>query len=376
MTNGSAPGISAMSARKDLSEHDVVRALFLMVLEGNMRRRILRAIAAASAGLSLLAAAGCSGGSSTTGTSLTGNVRMAKVTGLEKTNLTVGAVPVADEAGLYIAQDEGLFAQEGLHVTIKSIVSSADATTGQNSGKYDITAGNSVSYIQDQVNHLSDLEIVAEGSQMQPGNQTLYTLPGSRITDVSQLKGARIGVNAENNIGTLLISSVLKEYGIPARQVHFVTVNFPFMGQYLKQGKIDVAWLPEPFGSEDAESMGLQELCDLDQGATASFPVGWYVATRAWAKKYPRTLQAFLAALQAGQQLADSRRNIVEEAMERLPAPYAVTPAIASVMTLETYPLSVAPGINLRRVQRVANEMFQFRMLSRPFQVKTMLGGL
>ena len=31
--------------------------------------------------------------------------------------------------------------------------------------------------------------------------------------------------------------------------------------------------------------MGLQELCDLDQGATANFPVGWYVVTKAWAKK-------------------------------------------------------------------------------------------
>ena len=344
-----------------------------------MRRRMLRAIGVASAGLSLLVAAGCSGpgsGSGTTGTSLAGNVSMPTVAGLEKTNLTVGAVPVADEAGLYIAQDEGLFAQEGLHVTIKSIISSADATTGQNSGKYDITAGNSVSYIQDQVSHASDLEIVAEGSQMQPGNQALYTLPGSRITNISQLRGARIGVNAENNIGTLLISSVLKEYGISARQVDFVPVNFPFMGQYLEQGKIDVAWLPEPFGSVDAESMGLQELCDLDQGAAEDFPVGWYVATKAWAKKYPRALQAFLTALQAGQQLADSHRNIVEEAMERLPSPYTVTPAIASVMTLETYPLSVAPDIDLLRVQRVANEMLQFHMLSQPFKVSTMLGGL
>jgi NitT/TauT family transport system substrate-binding protein len=341
---------------------------------------MLRAIGAASAGLSLLlVAAGCSGpgsGTGTTGTSLAGNVTMPTVPGLEKTNLTVGAVPVADEAGLYIAQDEGLFAQEGLHVTIQSIVSSADATTGQNSGKYDITAGNSVSYIQDQVSHASDLEIVAEGSQMQPGNQALYTLPGSRITKISQLKGARIGVNAQNNIGTLLISSVLKEYGVSASQVNFVPVNFPLMGQYLQQGKIDVAWLPEPFGSVDAESMGLQELCDLDQGAAENFPVGWYVATKAWAKKYPRTLQAFLIALQAGQQLADSHRNIVEEAMERLPSPYTVTPAIASVMTLETYPLSVAPDIDLLRVQRVANEMFQFHMLSHPFKVSTMLGGL
>lgn len=338
-----------------------------------MRRRFLRVISVAGAGLSVIAAAGCS---SVTASSAVDSAGLAKVPGLEKTNLTVGAVPVADEAGLYIARDEGLFAQEGLHVTILSIVSSADATTGQNDGRYDITAGNSVSYIQDQVNHLSNLEIVAEGSLMQPGNQALYTLPGSRITDVSDLKGARIGVNARNNIGTLLISSVLKEYGISARQVHFVPVNFPDMGQALRQGTIDVAWLPEPFGSADAASMGLQELCDLNQGATENFPVGWYVATKTWAKNYPRTLQAFLAALQEGQQIADSRRNIVEQAMERLPAPYTVPPAIASVMTLETYPLSVAPRIDLSRVQRVADEMFQFHMLSQPFKVSTMLGGL
>jgi NitT/TauT family transport system substrate-binding protein len=337
-----------------------------------MSQGFLRAISVAIAGLAVITAAGCS----RPGSTVVNNVAMAKVSGLEKTDLTVGAVPVADEAGLYIAQDEGLFAQEGLHVTIKSIVSSADATSGQNDGKYDITAGNSVSYIQDQVDHLSDLEIVAEGSLMQPDNQALYTLPGSRITNVSELKGARIGVNAKNNIGTLLISSVLKEFGISAGQVHFVAVNFPDMGQALQAGKIDVAWLPEPLGSADAEGMGLQELCDLDQGATENFPVGWYVATKAWAKKYPRTLEAFLAALQQGQQMADSRRNIVEQAMERLPAPYTVPAAIASVMTLENYPLSVAPGIDASRVQRVANEMFQFHMLSKPFKVSTMLGAL
>jgi ABC-type nitrate/sulfonate/bicarbonate transport system substrate-binding protein len=90
-------------------------------------------------------------------------------------------VPVADEAGLYIAQDEGLFKAEGLNVTIDSIVSSELATQDQNNGTYDITAGNSVSYIQDQVSGESNLEIVAEGSLMQPNNQALYTLPG--LTD-------------------------------------------------------------------------------------------------------------------------------------------------------------------------------------------------
>ena len=37
---------------------------------------------------------------------------------LEKTNITVNAFPAIDSAGLYVAQDEGLFAAQGLHVTI------------------------------------------------------------------------------------------------------------------------------------------------------------------------------------------------------------------------------------------------------------------
>ena len=36
----------------------------------------------------------------------------------EKTNIVVNAFPAIDSAGLYIAQDEGLFAAQGLHVTI------------------------------------------------------------------------------------------------------------------------------------------------------------------------------------------------------------------------------------------------------------------
>src|SRR5271166_440149 len=147
-----------------------------------MRREFLRTISLVGVVLAVLLDAGCGGGTSS-----------ATPTGLEKTNLTVGAVPVADEAGLYVAQDAGLFQAEGLNVTIDSLVSSADATQGQNDGKYDITAGNSVSYIQDQVNHLSNLEIVAEGSLMQPNNQALYTLPGSTITSIATLRKKRIG---------------------------------------------------------------------------------------------------------------------------------------------------------------------------------------
>jgi NitT/TauT family transport system substrate-binding protein len=298
-----------------------------------------------------------------------------RVSGLEKTSLTVSAVPVADDAGLYIAQDEGLFAAEGLRVKIDSSVSGQLTTTGQNNGKYDVTAGNAVSYIQAQVTGRSNLEIVAEGSVMQQNNQALYTMPGSRITKIADLRHARIGVNVLNNIGTLLISSVLVENGLSPKDVTFVQIKtgFPGMMQALQSHTIDVAWLPEPFGSADELKYGVTQLTDLDQGATMNFPVSWYVVTKAWAKKYPHTLAAFLDALRQGQEIADTNRSAVEQAMEKLPAPYTVAPIVAAVMSLESYPLDTAPNIDGVRVQRVADAMFQFGMLQRRFRVSSML---
>jgi hypothetical protein len=67
-----------------------------------MRRTFLGAMSVTTVGISVLLVTGC--GSAGEGNPSSG---MPKVSGLEKTNLTVGAVPVADEAGLYIGQDRG-----------------------------------------------------------------------------------------------------------------------------------------------------------------------------------------------------------------------------------------------------------------------------
>ena len=46
-------------------------------------------------------------------------------------DITVAALPAADLAGLYIALDQGLFAHQGLHVTIEPIASSQAVITAQ-----------------------------------------------------------------------------------------------------------------------------------------------------------------------------------------------------------------------------------------------------
>ena len=65
----------------------------------------------------------------------------------EEPNITVSAVPTADLAGLYIAQDDGFFAQQGLHVTIEKIASSQAVIADQLNGKVDLSAGSYIAYL-------------------------------------------------------------------------------------------------------------------------------------------------------------------------------------------------------------------------------------
>ena len=319
-----------------------------------MADRFLRTSAMAATALAIMLASGCANDASAQN-------------GVEKPDLTIAAVPVADDVGLYIAQQQGLFAAQGLHVKIVPIISSETAISTQVRGGYDITVGNYVSYIQAQARHQASLRIAAEGSLMQQNDQALYTLPGSPIKNIRDLRGKRIGVNVVGNIGTLLISSVLVDHGISPASVRFVPVNFPQMAQELQDHAIDAAWLPEPFASLAEARYGDQELVDLDQGATQSFPVGCYIVTRTWAEKYPQTLAAFLRALGQAQEIADTSRPAVEHALE---AYTGIPPLIAAVMAIDTYPLALDPV----RIQRVADAMLRFRLIRQPFRVGSMLG--
>lgn len=100
----------------------------------------------ASAVAVVMLAAGCSSGGGSGGT---------PQLKLEKTNIVVDAFPAIDSAGLYIAQTQGLFAAQGLHVTIVPTPAIPPSTqtlvNGQEQGKYDITAGDYVTYIDNQV---------------------------------------------------------------------------------------------------------------------------------------------------------------------------------------------------------------------------------
>jgi NitT/TauT family transport system substrate-binding protein len=284
---------------------------------------------------------------------------------LEKTDIVVNAFPAIDSAGLYIAQDQGLFAAQGLHVTIVPVPkngpppSTQDLVNGQEKGTYDITAGDYVTYVEDQLGFggtKADLRIIAESSFLQPNVLTLLVKGGSPISQVSQLKGKTVSVNAPNDIGTLLVDSLLVSHGLRPQQIHYATnVPFPAVVPTLTAPNTPVAasFAPEPFVSGGEAAKGLEELADLDQGATQDFPIQGYAVTAKWAKQNPDTDRA---------------------AVENVLAKYLnIDKQAAAFISLPAFPL----GVDAVRLQRVVSAMKRFSLLpkSTNFQVTSMITG-
>jgi NitT/TauT family transport system substrate-binding protein len=201
-------------------------------------------------------------------------------------------------------------------------------------------------------------------------------MPSSPIRSLGDLRGRTIAINAPDNILYLLAASVLTEHGISPKEVHFVTnYALPQMPAELNAGTINAAVLPEPFASIAEESYGAVPLADLNQGATTSFPVEGYVVTKQWAKQNPQALAAFYRALEEGQQIADTNRAAVEQAMEKLPAPLGLSKETAALMSVDEYPVTsgLVGTVDKDQLQRVVDVMQQYLGFDQNFNINSML---
>jgi NitT/TauT family transport system substrate-binding protein len=335
-------------------------------------RQIHKLLYGLAAAVPVVALAACSGGGG-------GGVPTGPAP--EVSSITIDVVPTADAAGLYIAQDDGLFAQQGLNVKILPTHGGELAMPDLQSGKVQLVEGNYVSFILAQIAGsfgippLHDpvrpinMRIIADGSEMQPGNQGLYVMPSSKYKTVDALANAKVpvGVNSKNNIGAVFLGALLTSNGYKPSQLPEQEEILPLMPQLLAQGKVRAAWLPEPFATEAQQQYGAIKLADFDQGSLQNFPIGCVIGDAKWVQQHPNTVAAFLRAFKQGQRIADTNRGAVEQALIRNGA--APNAQVAATMTLDTYPLVMDVPV----MQRVADSMLQFGVITKRFDITSMI---
>lgn len=316
-----------------------------------------------------LGIAACSGSSSSSSSASTStSTSTGSGSGaLEQTHLTVGALPVVDDAGLYIAIKEGYFKQVGLTVSPVPVTVSTSAIPDMVRGTVDIIGGaNYVSFFQAQASGTVSLKILADATHCKSDTFNVLALPKSGITSPKDLAGKTVAVNVTNNVQTLTLNDVLKADGVNPSAVHYKSIPFPNMIAALKDHQVDAISVVEPFVTAAEEELGAVNVVSQCTGPTANFPMSGYFSTAAWAQKNPNTAKAFQKAIDKAQALADSDPQLVRQV---LPTYTKISSKAADVLNLNTYPTSVSTSA----MQDVATLMRTQGMLSKPLNVNSMI---
>ncbi len=164
----------------------------------------------------------------------------------EGTVLRIGVLPVIDTLPLYVAEEEGLFDQEGIDVQLVEFNSALERDAA-------FTAGSIDGYFGDLINTLvlrknMDVKVVTVDYRTNPDNRMFAILasPNSGITDITQLNGTAIATSVAS-ISEYFMIEMLSANGITddvtVEQVPAIPIRF----SSLLSDQIKVAVLPEPF---------------------------------------------------------------------------------------------------------------------------------
>lgn len=303
----------------------------------------------------------CSSGSSATATSSSGS-------GPELTSISIGVLTVTDFVTVQIAQDEGIFKQEGFKsVKVTPLATSATDDTDLLSHTLDIVSENYVSmFQQEQAVPNLNLKIIQDVAQSTPNLFVTIVPKGSKITSLSQLKGKKYGCpSLATSFCQLSLDLLLKPYGLSLSDLTIVPVPFAQVPAALSSGAIDAAFTTEPF-TTILESKGAHSIQDMMTGPLAEAPQSAWGTTASFLQKYPKTVAAFQRAMSKANGIADSDPALVRKELPKFIK--TLSPQLATVIGLPTWNTT----LSLARMERVADVMEEFGDLKKGFDVQQM----
>jgi NitT/TauT family transport system substrate-binding protein len=195
---------------------------------------------------------------------------------------------------LWAAQDLGIFKKHGLSVELIAVGSSTRGVAAMVSGYLDILAGGGSSGITSQLQGLTDMALF--GNIIQTFLFSVMTHPS--ITDVSQLRGKRLGVTRFG--GTLdFAARYLKRNGLEAgKDVSFLQIGaMPDIAVAVASGAIEAGVIGVPQNLL-AKKQALRELADLSE-IGARYALAALLAKRSFLAENHEVTVRFMKALVA-----------------------------------------------------------------------------
>jgi NitT/TauT family transport system substrate-binding protein len=207
-------------------------------------------------------------------------------------------------AGMYVAQERGYFAEEGLVVETERFPSLEPQIAALGTGQIDVGQGGFVPGLFNAIARGINLRLVASAAVHAPGRSQLLVarrdlLDSGQLQDYAQLRGRTVARPAGLGIATLAIERAVKLGGLQDADLTYVNLGFPDTVAALANKAVDMAYLSEPFATSSIEqgfTGKWREMAELVPGHPASI---WVYAPRL-VDEQPEAGRRFMVAMLRG----------------------------------------------------------------------------
>ncbi|QVQ54466.1 ABC transporter substrate-binding protein [Spiractinospora alimapuensis] len=293
------------------------------------RRRRGRAVrAAVAAGGAAVLASACGGD---------GDVAAGE-DGLEQ--VTVGLIPIVDVAPVYLGIEQGFFEARGIDLHTELAQGGAAIVPAVVSGQYEFGFSNTTSLLVANAEGIP-LHMVSAGSattgDVEEDYSVVVVAADSPITDAGGLAGRTVAVNTLNNIGDTTIRHMVEQAGGDATDVEFVEMPFPDMPAAVDEGRVDAAWMNEPFVTSSLNS-GMRVVAANYAGTHEELTAATYFATPDQIESDPDLVERFTEAMNESSAYAQDNPD---EARRVLTTYTEIDDAAAQELILPNWPGSI-----------------------------------
>ncbi|WP_405726921.1 ABC transporter substrate-binding protein [Anaerotignum sp.] len=242
-----------------------------------------------------------------------GSEPAAEDNGLEDFSIVLDWYPNAIHSFLYVAQEKGYFAEEGLNLVVNFPANTNDGISLPAAGKADV----GMYYLQDAILTAveEDVPIVSIGAVAQESLNVVISLKESGIDSAEDLEGKKIGY-----AGTVLseeqIKSMLEHVGLAADSCEFVDVGFDLLTA-TTTGQVDATignMVNHEVPQLEEEGIEINYFFPTDFGVPEVYELV-FLAGQDAVENNPEKLQKFLRAAKKG---FDFTKENPEEALQIL----------------------------------------------------------
>jgi ABC-type nitrate/sulfonate/bicarbonate transport system substrate-binding protein len=276
------------------------------------------------------------------GSALLGAIRLPAL-GQALTTLRIAVSPIEPSAEIYYAKDMGFLAKAGLDADIQSMQGSSLIVSAIVSNAADIGFDTLDGLAAQHQKGIPLVIIAPTHDYLSPGSlqtQALVVPGNSTFQQARDLNGKTIAVSTLHSLADVGARVLIDQNGGDSSTVKFIEVPFPAIPGALDAGRIDAAWVVEPFISVARKNNRV--LAYGFDGISKHFAVGAWVATRQWAADHPDLVSRFAGVIHDTAVWANKNPQKSGEILAKYTK---IDPAVISTMARVHYAEQLTPAL-------------------------------